>query len=67
MKHKKRGPANPLLPNESEYCLVGAKKKRKYKTQLDAELSAPASGLGQYICEYCGYWHNGAKNKATGV
>lgn len=59
MKHRKRSPAFPLLPNKAEYCLVGEKKKRKYETQIDAELSAPAKDLQQYICEHCGYWHNG--------
>jgi hypothetical protein len=59
MKHKKRSPAFPLQPNEAEYCLVGDKKKRKYPTKLDAELNAPARTLNQYICEYCGHWHNG--------
>ncbi len=59
MKHVKRSPAFPLLPNPAEYCLVGDKKKRKYPTQLDAELAAPAKTLQQYICEYCGTWHNG--------
>lgn len=63
MKHKKRSPAFPLELNPSEYCLVGEKKKRKYATQLDAELSAPARTLEQYICEYCGYWHNGTSNR----
>ncbi|OYW85751.1 hypothetical protein B7Z17_01760 [Candidatus Saccharibacteria bacterium 32-49-10] len=60
MKHKKRSAANPLVPNENEYCLVGDKKKRKYKLQLDAELAAPAKDLQQYICEFCGFWHNGS-------
>jgi rubrerythrin len=59
MKHVKRSPAFPLIPNKAEYCLVGNKKKRKYPTQLDAELSSPAKELQQYVCEYCGYWHNG--------
>lgn len=60
MKHPKRGPTNPLLPNDSEYCTVGGKKKRRYKTRLDAELSAPVSELQQYVCPHCGTWHNGA-------
>lgn len=60
MKHTKRSPAFPLLPNEAEYCLVGEKKKRKYKTELDAELSAPSKNLHQYVCEFCGHWHNGS-------
>lgn len=59
MKHIKRSAAFPLVPNEAEYCIVGTKKKRKYPTQLDAELNAPAKDLQQYICEYCGSWHNG--------
>jgi rubrerythrin len=59
MKHPKRSPAFPLQPNTSEYCLVGSKKKRKYETELEAELNSPAKGLQQYICEYCGFWHNG--------
>jgi hypothetical protein len=59
MKHKKRSPAFPLLPNEAEYCVVGDKKKRKYETELDAELSAPSKELQQYVCEFCGHWHNG--------
>ena len=62
MKHKKQSPAFPLLPNEAEYCLVGEKKKRKYLTRLDAELLAPAKELNQYVCEFCGYWHNGSRN-----
>lgn len=63
MKHKKRSPAFPLIPNEAEYCIVGTKKKRKYASQLDAELSAPSKELQQYVCEYCGYWHNGSSSK----
>lgn len=63
MKHKKKSPAFPLQLNEAEYCHAGGKKKRKYPTELDAELSAPAPHLSQYICEYCGYWHNGASNQ----
>jgi len=59
MKHVKRSPAFPLLPDKSEYCLVGTKKKRKYKTELDAEVSAPTKELQQYVCEFCGFWHNG--------
>jgi len=59
MKHVKRSPAFPLQPNNAEYCLVGEKKKRKYKTQLDAELSAPSKNVQQYVCEFCGTWHNG--------
>lgn len=59
MKHVKRSPAYPLVPNPAEYCLVGDKKKRKYATQLDAELAAPVKTLQQYVCEYCGSWHNG--------
>jgi len=63
MKHKKRSPAFPLQLNPAEYCLVGDKKKRKYTSQVDAELSAPAKSLQQYVCEFCGYWHNGASSK----
>lgn len=59
MKHKKRSATHPLIPNKAEYCYVGDKKKRKYPTQLDAELSSPAKNLQQYICDYCGFWHNG--------
>lgn len=62
MKHKKRSPAFPLELNRADYCLVGEKKKRKYKTQVDAELSAPAPDLQQYVCEFCGFWHNATKN-----
>lgn len=63
LKHKKRSPAFPLEPNKAEYCLVGEKKKRKYDSQLEAELSAPSKELQQYICEFCGYWHNGRSSK----
>ncbi len=63
MKHKKQGPTHPLLPNEAEYCYAGGKKKRKYPSELDAELSAPVPDLSQYICEYCSYWHNGKSNQ----
>lgn len=63
MKHVKRSPAFPLLPNPVNYCLVDNKKKRKYATQLDAELSSPAKELQQYICEFCGTWHNGKSSK----
>ena len=59
MKHKKRSATHPLLPNDAEYCVIDEKKKRKYKTQLDAELQAPAPELNQYMCEACGFWHNG--------
>jgi len=59
MKHIKRSPSFPLLPNPAEYCIVGEKKKRKYYSQIEAELSSPARSLEQYICEFCGYWHNG--------
>jgi len=65
MKHVKRSPAFPLVPNPAEYCLVGTKKKRKYVTQLDAELSAPARELQQYVCEFCGFWHNGTSSKVV--
>lgn len=65
MKHKKRSPSFPLLPNETEYCIVGDKKKRKYETELDAELSAPSRELQQYVCEFCGHWHNGSSSRPT--
>lgn len=67
MKHKKRGPAFPLLPNKDEYCRVNGKMKRKYKTETDAALNAPAKDLQQYICEFCGYWHNGKSTATTKV
>jgi len=67
MKHVKRSPVFPLLPDKSEYCLVGTKKKRKYKTELDAELSAPTKELQQYVCEFCGFWHNGTSSFNGGV
>jgi len=63
LKHKKRSPAYPLLPLPDQYCRVNDKLKKKYATQLDAELNAPVTGLQQYICEYCGYWHNGSRNQ----
>lgn len=63
MKHKKKGPTNPLQPNLAEYCRVGEKLKKKYPTQLDAELSAPAKDLQQYVCEFCGFWHNGSSSQ----
>lgn len=59
MKHKKRSATHPLVPNDAEYCVIDDKRKRKYKTQVDAELQAPAPGLSQYLCEACGFWHNG--------
>lgn len=65
MKHKKRSAMNPLLPNAAEYCFVGGKKKRKYASQLDAELAAPSKQLQQYICEYCATWHNGNGSLTT--
>jgi len=65
MKHKKRSPAFPLEMNPADYCLVGEKEKRKYATQLDAELSAPAPKLQQYICEFCGSWRNATKDTPT--
>jgi rubrerythrin len=65
MKHVKRSPAFPLTPHPSEYCIVGEKKKRKYATQLEAELSSPSRQLQQYVCEYCGYWHNGKSSIKT--
>lgn len=63
MKHVKRSPAFPLLPNEADYCHVGGKKKRKYATEIDAELSAPVKELQQYVCEICGFWHNGTSSR----
>jgi len=63
VKHVKRSPAFPLLPNPAQYCLVGDKKKRKYPTQLEAELSSPAKELDQYVCEFCGFWHNGKSSR----
>jgi len=62
MKHVKRSPAFPLLPNPAQYCLVGEKRKRKYETEFEAELSSPSKKLQQYVCEFCGYWHNGASS-----
>lgn len=62
MKHKKRSAAFPLEPNEADYCTVDGKHKRKYETQLDAELNAPVRELQQYVCESCGFWHNGSSS-----
>jgi len=62
MKHKKRNATHPLEPNKDEYCYANDKVKRKYKSELDASLNAPGRKLQQYICEYCGYWHNGNSN-----
>lgn len=62
MKHKKRGPAHPLLPDPSEYCEIDGKVKRRYATQIDAELNAPSRDLQQYICDTCGSWHNGSSS-----
>lgn len=59
MKHKKRSAGFPLELNPEDYCWVDEKQKRKYPTELDAELAAPTKDLQQYVCEYCGYWHNG--------
>lgn len=66
MKHKKRSAANPLIPNEAEYCTVDGKRKRKYDSQIDAELSAPTRELQQYLCTVCGYWHNGNSSSGAG-
>ena len=63
LKHKKRSPANPLLPNKAEYCYANSKRKRKYASQLDAELNSPARDLQQYVCEFCGHWHNGKSRR----
>jgi rubrerythrin len=63
VKHPKRSPAFPLLPNPALFCLVGEKRKRKYPTRLEAELSSPAKELDQYICEFCGFWHNGKSSR----
>lgn len=66
MKHSKRGATTPLQPNPADYCYARGKKKRKYKTKLEAEIFAPNHNLEQYVCEYCGFWHNGnssLKNK----
>jgi hypothetical protein len=59
MKHVKRSATHPLVPSKHEYCYVGGKKKRKYTTEFDAELLAPSKELQQYVCDYCGFWHNG--------
>lgn len=56
---------HPLELRQEEYCLVGDKKKRKYPTQYDAEVSAPAPDLTQYVCEHCGSWHNGTSKSTT--
>jgi len=63
MKHIKRSATNPLQENEAHFCYVGGKKKRKYPTKLDAEIFAPAKNLQQYVCEYCGFWHNGNSSR----
>lgn len=63
MKHVKRSPAFPLVPNKAEYCSVDGKKKRKYPTQLDAELNAPTKELQQYVCDHCRFWHNGNSSR----
>lgn len=65
MKHKKRSAAFPLQPNEAEYCNIDGKKKRKYATDIDAELARPAPDLGQYVCPTCGYWHNGSSDRKS--
>jgi hypothetical protein len=59
MKHVKRSATHPLVPNKAEYCYVDGKKKRKYRTETDAEVMAPTKTLQQYVCDYCGFWHNG--------
>lgn len=64
MKHKKRSAGYPTEINKSEYCLLDHKIKRKYKTQLDAELSAVSKEQQQYICQFCGFWHNGRSSRS---
>jgi rubrerythrin len=59
MKHKKRSAAYPLQQNPNDYCTVGEKIKKKYRTELDAALNAPKPTLTQYVCKFCGFWHNG--------
>lgn len=63
MKHKKRSPAFPLEVNPVDYCVIDGKTKRKYPSQLDAELQAPVRELQQYVCEVCGMWHNGGSQE----
>lgn len=63
MKHIKRAATNPLQPNPSEYCVVDGKKKRKYASEIEAELSSPARELHQYICQHCNSWHNGKSSR----
>jgi hypothetical protein len=67
MKHKKRSPSFPLEPSPEEYCFASGKRKKKYDTQLDAELNAPVRTLQQYVCEFCGHWHNGKSSLGTGA
>ena len=59
MKHKKRGAGTELLLNLAEYCRAEEKLKKKYISELDAELNAPSPSLNQYKCEFCRMWHNG--------
>lgn len=61
-KHKKRTAAFPLEPLKQDYCVIDGKTKRKYATQLDAELNSPSRDLQQYICPTCGTWHNGSSS-----
>ncbi len=63
MKHPKRSARFPTQIHTSEYCTIDAKVKRKYPTKLDAELAAPVRDLDQYVCEHCGFWHNGKGRK----
>jgi len=63
MKHKNRSATHPLEPNPDEYCRAAGKIKRKYKSELEAALNAPTRELQQYICEFCGFWHNGNGSK----
>lgn len=65
MKHKKRSAAYPLQPNPNDYCIVDEKLKKKYRTEIDAALNAPKQTLTQYVCEFCGFWHNGTSKVKT--
>lgn len=65
MKHKKRSAAYPLQQNPNDYCTVDEKVKKKYRTEIDAALNAPKQTLTQYVCEFCGFWHNGTSKIKT--